>query len=142
MKLLTKGCNLEDEKQVDALEVFAPKVRKILRQSKEERKLASIANRLGFHPSRLTEMITQNGNGQYKRRITPNYLAKFFDGNVMDMDQVLGRRKLEALPDRARLFFERMMLSRKTIRLVVEAQRKAIGVDKILEAVLSSQSDG
>jgi hypothetical protein len=141
VKLFHKKRNREDESQVDALEPFAPKVREILREYKARRKLASIAKALGFHPSRLTEMITKDGDGQYKRRITPYYLAKFFDGGFMDVKQVLGRRKLENLPDRPRLFFERMLLSRKTIKLVVAAQRRGIDVDEMLETVLSSESD-
>jgi hypothetical protein len=81
-------------------------------------------------------MITKNGNGQYNRRITPYYLAKFIDGGVMDVDQILNGRKLEDLPDRARMFFERMMLSHETIELVVEAQRRGINVSRILKEIL------
>ena len=51
----------------------------------------------------------------------------------------LGRRKLENLPDRPRLFFERMLLSRKTIKLVVAAQQKGIDVDEMLEEILTSE---
>jgi hypothetical protein len=49
----------EDEKQVDVLKPFAPKIRKVLKKHKDERKLSAIASKLGFHPSRLTEMITK-----------------------------------------------------------------------------------
>ena len=128
---------VEDQEQVDALEEFAPRVREILREYREKRQLTSIATRLRFHPARLAEMINKNGNGKYKRRISPYYLAKFIDGGVMSVDRLLNGRRLEELPDRARLFFERMILSRKTIGLVVEAQRRGLDVDLILEAILN-----
>lgn len=127
---------MEDKKQVDALEEFASGVRETLREYKGKRQLSFIAKRLGLHPARLTEMITKDGNGAYKRRITPYYLAKFFDGGVMGVHQVLNGRRLEDLPERARLFFERMILSRETIDLVAEAQRRGINVDRILREIL------
>ena len=40
------------------------------------------------------------------------------------------------LPDRARLFFERFMLPRKTIQLVATAQDRGIDVEKILQEIL------
>ena len=128
--------NTHIENDVHAFEEFAPQVRKILTEYKAKRKLSSIARRLGFHPARLTEMITKDGDGTYKRSITPYYLAKFLDGGVMDVWQVLGERQLEDLYERARLFFERMILSRKTIQLVAEAQRRGIDVDSILKEML------
>jgi hypothetical protein len=70
---------IEDQAQIDALEEFAPKIREILRGYRDKRQLSSIARKLGFHQSRLTEMITKNEHGEYKKRITPYYLAKFID---------------------------------------------------------------
>ena len=128
--------HIEDDDHINALEEFAPQIRKILIEYRVKRKLASIAKHLGFHPARLTEMITKDGNGSYKRSITPYYLTKFLDAGIMDVWQVLGDRQLEDLPERARLFFERMVLSRKTIRLVVDAQRRGIDVDSILKEIL------
>ena len=128
---------VEDKKQVDALEEFASKVREILGEYRSERKLSYIAKKLGVQPARLTEMITKDGNGEYKRRITPYYLAKFIDGGVMNVEQILNGRRLEDVPERVRLFFERMILSRKTINLVVEAQQRGIDVDRLLDIVLA-----
>ena len=122
--------------QVDALSEFAPRVREILRGYRKKRQLSSIAKKLGFHPARLTEMITKNGEGQYKRKISPYYLAKFIDSGTMETRQILGDRKLEDLPDRLRLFFERMLLSRETIRLVLEAQQRGFDIDRILKEIL------
>jgi|GEM_PF-1941948 len=130
---------LEDDNRVDALEPVASRIRDILRQYKDKRRLCTMANRLGFHPARLTEMITKNGDGQYKRRITFYYLAKFIDAGMMNVDQILDGRKLEDLPDRARRFFKRMMLSHETIELVVEAQRRGINVNRILKEILHPQ---
>ena len=136
MKRILANLYMEDKNQIDALEEFAPGVREILREYKANRQLSSIAKRLGIHPARLTEMITKDGNGEYKRRITPYYLAKFIDGGVMDVHQILNGHHLEDLPERARLFFERMILSRETIDLVVEAQRRGIDLDRILKEIL------
>ena len=58
---------IEDQEQIDALEEFAPRIREILREYRAKRQLSSIARQLGFHQSRLTEMITKNGNGEYKK---------------------------------------------------------------------------
>jgi hypothetical protein len=127
---------IEDQAQIDALEEFAPKIREILRGYRDKRQLSSIARKLGFHQSRLTEMITKNEHGEYKKRITPYYLAKFIDSGIMSVSQILQGRKLEDLPERPRLFFERMVLSRKTLRLVVEAQRRGINLVRILQEML------
>ena len=61
---------LEDREQVDALAEFAPRVREVLREYRKKRQLASIAKGLGFHPARMTEMITKDDAGNYKRKIT------------------------------------------------------------------------
>jgi len=127
---------VEDDNQVDALEEFAPKVREILREYRAKRKLSYIAKKLGIHPARLTEMITKDGNGEYKRTISPYYLAKFIDGGVMNAHQILNGRRLKDLPERARLFFERMILSRETIDLVAEAQGRGININRILKEIL------
>jgi len=54
----------------------------------------------------------------------------------MTVRQILGDRRLEDLPDRSRLYFERFMLSRKTIQLVAVAQDRGIDVEKILQEIL------
>jgi len=131
---------IEDQKQVNALAEFAPRIRELLRQYKDKRKLASIAKQLGFHPSRLTEMITKDRNGNYKRMVTPYYVAKFIDGGFMTVEQIVQNRRLDTLPDRVRIYFERMALSRETIQLVLEAQHRGIDLDKILTEILYSNS--
>ena len=111
-------------------------MREILRSYKAQRKLSSIAKQLEIHPARLTEMITKFSDGKYKRRITPYYLAKFIDHGFMSVEQILDGRRIEDIPERARLFLERMILSRKTINLIVEARRRGIDVDKLFETIL------
>ena len=128
--------SVEDDSPADVYEEFAPKVRAILKDYRTKRKLSYIAKKLGIHPARLTEMITKDGNGEHKRRITFYYLAKFIDNGVITVEQILEGRKLGDLPERTRLFFERMILSRGTIELVVEAQTRGIDVDKILKEIL------
>jgi hypothetical protein len=120
----------------DPFEEFAPQVRKILRRYRKKRKLSSIARQLGFHPARLTEMITKDGNGDYKRKITPHYLRKFIDSGIMDAREILGKRNLEELSEPARVFFERMLASRSTLQLVLEAERRGINLDTILREML------
>ena len=127
---------IEDQEQIDALEAFAPKVREILRAYRTKRQLSAIAASLGFHGARLAEMVNKDAEGNYKRRISPYYLAKFIEGGVMTVEDILGGRRLQDIPERARMFFERMILSRKTINLVVEAKRRGIDVDKLLETIL------
>ena len=133
---------IEDHAQADALEEFAPRIREILRDFRDKRQLSAIARELGFHQSRLTEMITKNSDGAYKTRITPYYFAKFIDAGIMSVNEILQGRKLEDLPDRSRMFFERMIVSRKTLRLVIEAQRRGINLDRILKEILYPQSKG
>lgn len=97
---------IEDQAQIDALEEFAPKIREILRGYRDKRQLSSIAKQLGFHQSRLTEMITKNEKDEYKKRITPYYLAKFIDNGIMDVRQIIDKRNIDDLPDRARIFLK------------------------------------
>ena len=127
---------VEDQEQIDAFKEFAPKVREILRGYRKKRQLSAIATSLGFHGARLAEMINKDGNGNHKRRISPYYLAKFIEGGIMTVEEILEGRELEDIPEQPRMFFERMILSRKTINLVVEAQRRGIDVDKLLETIL------
>jgi hypothetical protein len=81
-------------------------------------------------------MINKDGNDNYKRRISPYYLVKFIEGGIMTVEEILDGRQIEDIPERSRMFLERMILSRKTINLVVEAQRRGIDVDKLLETIL------
>jgi DNA-binding Lrp family transcriptional regulator len=127
---------IEDQAQIDAIEEFAPKIREILREYRAKRQLSSIAKQLGFHQSRLTEMITKNENGEYKKRITPYYLARFIDSGIMDARQILAEQNIDDLPDRARIFFKRMILPPKTLELVIEAQRRGIDLDRVLKEIL------
>jgi hypothetical protein len=103
---------------------------------RDKRQFTSIAQRIGIHSARLTEMISQNSDGIYKRKVTPYYLAKFLDAGIMDVSDILQGRTLDDLSDRARLFFERMILPRKTLQLVIETKRRGIDLEKILEAIL------
>ena len=131
-----------EEEQFDVYEQFTPKVRQILREYRKKRKLSAIANSIGINPVRLAEMINKDRRGQYKRKVTPYYLSKFFDGRVMTVEQVLDGRSLEDLPNRVQLFFERHILPRKTIRLVIEAQRRGIDIDRVLELILYPENEG
>ena len=81
-------------------------------------------------------MITKDGNGDYKRRITPYYLEKFIDSGIMDPKEILGKRRLDELPDRIRIFFERMLVPKSTLQLVLEAKRRGIVLDRILKEML------
>ena len=110
MKPLENNTFSQDEDKADLLEEFAPRVRELLVAYRDKRQLSSIAERIGIHATRLTEMISANGDGTYKRKITPYYLAKFLDSGIMDASQILQGRSLDDLPDRARMFFERMIL--------------------------------
>ena len=126
----------DQEISADSLAEFAPRVREILRQYRNKRKLASIAKQLGFHPSRLTEMIRKDGNGEYKLIVTPYYLAKFIEGGIVDVEDLLQGRRLEDLSENNRLFFERMMVPRETLRLVIEARQRGINIERILKEIL------
>jgi DNA-binding Lrp family transcriptional regulator len=132
---------IEDRAQVDALEGFAPRIREILREYRAKRQLSKIAKQLGFHQSRLTEMITKNENGEYKKRISPYYLARFIDSGIMDARRILAGRNIDDLPDRARIFFKRMILPPKTLELVIEAQRRGIDLDRILQEILYPKAE-
>jgi plasmid maintenance system antidote protein VapI len=131
----------EDQTQIDALSEFTPRIREILRGYRDNRQLSAIARQLGFHQSRLTEMITKNRKGEYKTRITPYYIARFIEGGIVNVGQILDGQELEELPIRPKMFFERMMVSRSTLKLVVEAQRRGINVESILKEMLYPNKD-
>ena len=106
----TESAYIEDQAQIDALEEFAPKIRDILRDYRDKRQLSSIDRKLGFHQSRLTEMITKNEHGEYKKRITPYSLARLIDSGIIDAWQLLAGLNINELPDRVRIFFKRIIL--------------------------------
>ncbi len=77
-----------------------------------------------------------------KKRITPYYLARFIDSGIMDARQILAGRNIDDLPDRVRIFFKRMILPHKTLELVIEAQRRGIDLNRILQEMLYPKSNG
>ena len=136
MKSLENTTFSQNEEQADVLEEFSPRVRELLIAYRDKRQFTRIADRIGIHATRLTEMISANGDGTYKRKITAYYLAKFLDAGIMDVPDILQSRSLDDLSDRQRMFFERMILPRKTLRLVIETKRRGIDLEKIMEAIL------
>jgi len=44
-------------------------------------------------------------------------------------------RNIDDLPDRARIFFKKMILPPKALKLVIEAQRRGIDLDRILQEI-------
>ena len=136
MKPLENNILSHKEDQADVLEEFAPRVRELIMAYRDKRQLSRIAERIGIHGTRLTEMISANTDGTYRRKITPYYLAKFLDAGIMDVSDILHGRTLDDLSERQRLFFERMILPRKTLQLVIETKRRGIDLEKILEAIL------
>ncbi|MGD8388785.1 MAG: hypothetical protein PVG49_16685 [Desulfobacteraceae bacterium] len=132
----TGGPAPEDLPSEDVLEEFAPYVRQKLESYRDQRKLSSLARALGFHVARLTEMITRDEKGVYRRKVTPYYLAKFIEGGIVTVEELLQGHNPDDLDERVRIFFERMALSRKTIRLVAEAQQRGIDVDRLMETIL------
>jgi len=72
-----------------------------------------------------------------QKRITPYYLARFIDSGIMDARQILAGRNIDDLPDRARIFFKRMILPPKTLELAIETQRRGIDLDRILHELNS-----
>jgi len=123
----------------DLYEEYARPVRNRLMEYRERRELIFLAERLGFSSPRLTEMITMNRNGEYKRKITPYYLAKFIENDVISVPEILHGKKLDDLPERPRMFFERMMIPRKTLQGVIEARARGIDVDRLLEGTLDRE---
>ncbi len=126
----------ENKNPNDLYEAFARPVRNRLKEYRERRELIFLAQRLGFSSPRLTEMITVNKKGEYKRKITPYYLAKFIENGVISVPEILRGKKLEDLPERPRMFFERMMIPRKTLQGVIKARARGIDVDRLLEEAL------
>ena len=59
----------------------------------------------------------------------------------MSVEDILDGKKLSDISDRARLFLERMILSRKTIQLVVKVKESGIDIDKLLEVVISQKDE-
>lgn len=113
--------------QVDDLDEFAPQIREIVRHRPK----------VGFPP------VPPDRNDQPKRarrlqkaHHVPYYLARFIAGGFMEVRRILDGRNVEALSERARIFFKRMILPPKTLELVIEAQRRGIDLDRILKEML------
>jgi hypothetical protein len=54
----------------------------------------------------------------------------------MDPKEILEKQKLDELPDRIRIFFERMLVPKDTLQLVLEAKSRGIDLDRILKEML------
>ncbi len=67
--------------------------------------------------------------------------ARFIESEYMSVGQILNGRKLEDLPRRPRMFFERMVVPQNTLRMVIEAQRRGINIDRILQVLLNPEGD-
>ena len=130
-----------DDESAKCYRDFEPQVRKILRRYRKKRQLSALAATVGINQTRLAEMINKNSKGQYKRRITPYYLSKFLDKGIITVEELLEGRSIEDFPDRVGIFFERHILSRKTIRLIVEAQKRGFDIDSLLQLILFPNGD-
>lgn len=53
-----------------------------------------VARRIGVNAMRLTEMITTDEKGEPNRNITPYYLAKFIEADIMSVEEILENKKL------------------------------------------------
>jgi len=120
----------------ESMDEFGDEVRKVLMEFREKRMLAKIARDIKIQPGRLTEMITRDDNREWKRKITPYYITKLVDGGYMTVEQILRGRKLEELPEGHKTFFQRAMLSKKTLELFAQAKERGIDVDGLIRASL------
>ena len=130
--------NIDKEK---LLYEFEPTVREILMDYREKRILATIARNIGIQPVRLTEMITQDENGEWKRKITPYYITKLVDGGYMKVEQILQGTKLEDLSDGQQTFFQRLLIPKKTLPLIMMAKDRGVDVDGLIKAALGLNTD-
>ena len=130
--------NIDKEK---LLYEFEPTVREILMDYREKRMLATIARDIGIQPVRLTEMITQDEDGEWKRKITPYYIAKLVDGGYMTVEQILQDTKLEDLSDGQKPFFQRLLISKETLSLIMMAKDRGVDVEGLIKAALGLNTD-
>jgi len=125
----------------ESMDEFGDEVRRVLMEFREKRMLAKIARDIKIQPGRLTEMITRDDNGEWKRKITPYYITKLVDGGYMTVEQILRGRKLEELPEGHKTFFQRTMISKKTLELFVQAKERGIDIDGLIRASLGLPAD-
>jgi hypothetical protein len=125
----------------DSLELFGPVIREILINYREQRMLAKIARDIGIQPVRLTEMITKNAKGEWKRKLTAYYVVRLVDGGYITVEQLLQGKRLEDFnisPGLVR-FFHRLIIPKQTLALTVKAMEKGFDVEHMLKAALKSE---
>ena len=106
-------------------------VRGKLENLKEERLLAATARRIGVSPNRLTEIKDAD------RPLTAYYLARMILGDMMTLDELLQGRKLNDLPKKERIFFQRLQLDDEEICLIAAAKDQGTDTKSLLRSIVS-----
>ena len=127
----------------DSLEMFGPVIREILMGYRKKRMLAKIARGISIQPVRLTEMITTDEKGHWKRKITPYYVVRLVDSGYIRVDQLLQGKKLEDynMTEGLLRFFHRLIIPKQTLALIVKGMEKGVDVEDILREKLGLNSD-
>ena len=109
---------------------------------REQRMLAKIARDIGIQPVRLTEMITKDKQGDWKRKITAYYVVRLVDAGYISVDQLLQGKKLEDfnISDGLLRFFHRLIIPKRTLALIVKGMEKGVDVEGMLKAALGSNA--
>ena len=118
-------------------------IRETLMGYREQRMLAKIARDISIQPVRLTEMITTDEKGEWKRKITPYYVVRLVDAGYISVDQLLQGKKLEDynMSEGLLRFFHRLIIPKQTLALIATGMEKGIDVEGILREKLGLNSD-
>ena len=130
-------------KKDDSLEIFGPVIRDILMGYREQRMLAKIARDIDIQPVRLTEMITKDDKGDWKRKITAYYVVRLVDAGYITVEQLLQGKKLEDynMSEGLVRFFHRLIIPKETLALIVKSMEKGIDTEAMLKEALSLASN-
>jgi len=125
-----KKDNADHETKI--LREYKQPVIKILKDLAEHRQLSKVCkeNLNGMQPGRLTELHTG------VRELTPFYLGKLIQGDIVTIEQILQGKKIEDLPADDQIVFQRLAMSEKFIKLFgkYQAKGKLPLLEKIMEA--------
>jgi hypothetical protein len=104
-------------------------VQRVLMRYRDQNRLSEIANKMGIHAPRLSELLTG------KRKLSYYYLEMFFSKGVMSMDEVLRDVDTSKMPKKDQIIIHKLKMSDDIVEAVVKAQAKGINIAKVLRAM-------
>ena len=123
---------IENKTDIEVWKKYKAPVIRILEDLRDQRIVRQVCReRLGdMKPARISEMISGATD------ISTYYVAKFIQGGIMTIEQILAGRDLSKLPEQDQMVFLRLMIDEEELVLINKIKQKGVSLKTLLKGVL------